>query len=176
MFDIQPPIKLTLPPPPIRTNFLMLLSILSFDILIHVLYATMHYKYAHCTYTNKCCKQVSNVNIESLYVKFLAWYGYIAQYHVYLFTAWLNVGGSHQAVFIYLFICFVYKPGETIQCAALFSHGTQVAMFSRKCRAGISISKPAWGGIPKEKKEKNHKDCNPIKECGKKTGACIVMF
>ena len=43
-------------------------------------------------------------------------------------------------LFIYLFV-LIYKPGETIQCATLFSHGTQVAMFSRKCRAGISVSK-----------------------------------
>ena len=64
----------------------------------------------------------------------------------------------------------IYKPGETIQCTALFSHGTQVAMFSRKCRAGIFISKTvAWGGIPGEITwSKKHKDCYPIKECGKK--------
>ena len=87
--------------------------------------------------------------------------------------------------FIYLiFILFVlfYKPRETIQCETLFSHGTQVAMFSRKCRAGISISKTGMGRNPKRKKkkkkkkkknikQKNHEDCNPIKECGKKTGA-----
>ena len=52
-------------------------------------------------------------------------------------------------LFIYLFV-LIYKPGETIQCAALLSHGTQVAMFSRKCRAGIS-PRPVWGGIPEKK-------------------------
>ena len=75
-------------------------------------------------------------------------------------------------LFIYLFV-LTYKPGETIQCAALFSHGTQVAMFSRKCRAGISISKTGMGRNPKRKdiKQKNHKDCNRIQECSNKTGA-----
>ena len=40
--------------------------------------------------------------------------------------------------FIYLFV-LINKPGETIRYAALFSHGTQVAMFSQKCRAGRAI-------------------------------------
>ena len=67
----------------------------------------------------------------------------------------------------------IYKPGETIQLPALFFHGTQVAMLSQKCRAGISISKTGMGRDPKRKKHKakHHEDCNPIKECGKKTGA-----
>ena len=29
---------------------------------------------------------------------------------------------------LFIFV-LIYKPGETMQCAALFSHGTQVAMF-----------------------------------------------
>ena len=41
-----------------------------------------------------------------------------------------------------------------------------------KCRAGISNSKTGMGRDPKRKnKAKNHEDCNPIKECRKKTGA-----
>ena len=52
--------------------------------------------------------------------------------------------------FIYLFV-LIYKPGETIQCPALLSHGTQIAMFSRKCIAGIFISKTGIrGGIQKK--------------------------
>ena len=35
--------------------------------------------------------------------------------------------------------------------AALFSHGTLVAMFSQKCRAGISVSKIGMGRDPKRK-------------------------
>ena len=50
---------------------------------------------------------------------------------------------------VYLFV-LIYKPGETIQCIALFSHGTQVAMFSQKCGAGILISKTGIGRDPKE--------------------------
>ena len=33
----------------------------------------------------------------------------------------------------------------------MFSHGTWVAMFSRKCKAGISISKTGTGRDPKRK-------------------------
>ena len=59
---------------------------------------------------------------------------------------------NELVLFIYLFV-LIYKPGETIQCAALFSHGTQVAMFSQKCRAGISISKTGMRRDPKRKKK-----------------------
>ena len=74
---------------------------------------------------------------------------------------------------IYLFIYSYLQTWETIQCTAFFSHGTQVAMFSQTCRTGISISKTGMGRDPKRKKHKakKHKDCNPIKECGKKAGA-----
>ena len=63
-------------------------------------------------------------------------------------------------LFIYSYICLlvclfvVYlKPVETIQCAVLFSHGTQMAMFFQKCSADIFISKigMTWGRDPKRK-------------------------
>ena len=60
-------------------------------------------------------------------------------------------GSVNTYLFIHLLFIFIYKPGETIQWAALFSHGTQVAMFSRKCRARISISKTGMGRDPKRK-------------------------
>ena len=46
---------------------------------------------------------------------------------------------------------FLFTNLETIQRAALFCHGTQVAMFSRKCRVGISISKAGMGRDPPKK-------------------------
>ena len=52
---------------------------------------------------------------------------------------------------IYLFV-LIYKLGETIQCAALFSHGTQWPSCSLENAGLASLSpRPAWGGIPKEK-------------------------
>ena len=72
-------------------------------------------------------------------------------------------------LFIYLFV-LIYKPRETIQCAALFSHGTQVAMFSWKCRACISISKTSMGTDPKRKniKQKITKTATLSKRVAKK--------
>ena len=65
--------------------------------------------------------------------------------------------------FIHLFIHRIHSylqtwAGETIQCAALFSHGTQVAMFTRKCSAGNYISKTGMGRDPKMKKKRKKKN------------------
>ena len=66
--------------------------------------------------------------------------------------------------FTYLFV-LINNPGETIQCAALFSYGFHVAVFSQKCWASIFISKT---GIGKGSQRKWYIKVKPTKTPGQR--------
>ena len=73
------------------------------------------------------------------------------------------------SIYLFTFFIFIHRIRSYLQtwrdhsgpCAALFSHGTTVVMFSRKCSAGNFISK--MGRDPKREKKKKKKKKHGLK-------------